>query len=137
MNSLETLSCNNGKNKPKENSENVAPHSISNLFKSDECTVSQKTKNDSNLGTKSTVISKVNSNALSNKGYSAVTKASVNRAKPSVIVSNSSNNVSSTGLYHGRSSNGGRPSNLNSCKILNQSGKSSNANQSANNKNTN
>ena len=125
----ELLVSNDVENQSKDLPEDVATTSISDISKSNDYFTVQKQKSDSNLGTKTVSNSKLGSNASLSKGYSAVTRASVNRAKISMTISNTSNNVSSTGSCHGRSSNGARTSNLNSSKTSNQNGKTSTANQ--------
>ena len=105
-----------------------------NTKKSDDLVNTHKPKNDSNSALKTTAGSKVGLNIC--KGYSAVTKASMNRAKTSVMSNSvSSSNISGSGAGHGRSNSVARTSNTNaSNKPSNPCGKNTNLNQMGMNK---
>ena len=108
---------------------------ISNDIKSDPIMISQKIKGDANLNPRVTAGSKSSLNTAPSKGYSAVTKASMNRAKTSVILPNSSSSgkPSSSGTSQGKNGDNSRTNSNNIAnKMTNASGKLSTSNQSMN-----
>ena len=85
---------------------NSTTAAVSNTSRSDDPCVIEKNRNECTSGTKPTTTSLTNgkatsSTSLSSKGYSAVTKASMNRAKTSVIIATGAPancNILNTGL---------------------------------------
>ena len=81
---------------------------VANITKPDDATVLSK---NHNIGTKNIATQKSNA-IIPSKGYSAVTKASMNRSKTSAIAN--SNNVPAATTFHSKSCSGARANSLNS-----------------------
>ena len=115
--------------------DDIEPAQISNDIKADPIMISQKIKVDANLNSRGITGSKSGLNTAPSKGYSAVTKASMNRAKTSVILPNSSSSgkPSSSGTIQGKNGDNNRTNSNNIAnKMTNPSGKLSTSNQSMN-----